>query len=238
MKIMHKFTILFIFTLLLSPVFASEIDSYELDSALDKNNYSSIDMEESSVLSEEDNEIVVDNSRRSFDPDQYEYTFGLIPPEKLNINFASHLYTDTTMLYGYPTLGVTWDMGINVDTVTIAAYLRYSHFFKPLGSTTGRLAVAEEFGEAGISFKVRIYELGRFNVNIGINTSWYQQWLMLASNIGTYNLVNNGLMIRPEASIGWNWVGWWTMELGLFYQTPLYPSYKGYQGWGVYIKIV
>lgn len=154
------------------------------------------------------------------------------------IDFASHVYVDTTMLYGYPTIGAAWDIGIQIDTITISAYLRYGHFFRPLGSDTGKLAVAEEFGEAGLSMKVKLYELSRFSVSLGINTGWYQQWLMLGSNAGTYNLVHNGLMIRPEASIGWRFIGWWRMELGVFYQTPLYPPYDEYQGWGCFIKII
>lgn len=156
----------------------------------------------------------------------------------VDIKFISHLYVDTAMLFGYPTVGATWDMGIKIDTVSIAAYLRFGHFFKPLGSNTGKFAAAEELGEAGLSMKIRIYELGRFNVNLGINTAWYQQWVMLSSNAGTYNLANNGLLIRPEASIGWRAVGWWNIELGLFYQTPLYPAYDGYRGWGCFIKII
>ena len=178
------------------------------------------------------------NNRSSYDPDTYDYTFGLIPTEELDIYFASHLYMDTTMLYGYPTIGATWDIGLGVDTVTIAAYVKYAHFFKPLGSGTGNLYIAEEMTEIGLSFKVRAYELGRFNVSFGINTGWYQQWLMHYSSANTYSLVNNGLMIRPEASIGWNWIGRWNMEIGLFYQTPLYPTYEGYNGWGVFIKLV
>lgn len=156
----------------------------------------------------------------------------------VDIKFISHLYIDTAMLFGYPTIGASWDIGIKIDTVSIAAYLRFGHFFKPLGSDTGKFAAAEELGEAGLSMKIRIYELGRFNVNLGINTAWYQQWIMLASNTGTYNLAHNGLMIRPEASIGWRAVGWWNVELGIFYQTPLYPAYDGYKGWGCFIKII
>lgn len=182
-------------------------------------------------------EIDPTNNRASYDPASYDYTFGLIPTEDLDIHFSSHLYLDTTMLYGYPTIGVTWDAGIGIDTVTIAAYIRYTHFFRPLGSETGNLYVGEEMGEVGLSFKVRAYELGRFNVNFGINTGWYQQWLMYYSSANTYSLVNNGMIIRPEASIGWNWIGRWTMELGLFYQTPLYPMYEGYEGWGLFFKI-
>ena len=156
----------------------------------------------------------------------------------VTVDFSSHLYFDCTMIFGYPTVGGTWDIGLRVDTVSIAAYLRYSHFYKPLGSATGKLVCGEELGEGGISMKIKIYELGRFNVNIGINTAWYQQWIMLQSSSGTYNLAHNGLLIRPEASIGWRAVGWWTVELGLFYQTPLYPVYDGYRGWGFFVKLV
>lgn len=174
----------------------------------------------------------------SYDSGKQDYTFGLIPVKDLDIHFASHLYLETTMLYGFPTLGAVWDFGIGVDTVTIAAYLRYNHFFQPLGSDTGNLYIAEEMSEIGLSFKVRIYELGRFNVNLGINSGWYQQWLMYVSSDNTYNMVHNGFMLRPEASIGWNWIGRWNMEIGFFYQTPLYPTYEGYDGWGIFVKLI
>lgn len=154
------------------------------------------------------------------------------------LDYVWHLSVDSAMIYGYPTLGGILDFGAEFDTVTISLYLRYEHFFRPLGSQSGKLAVAEEFGEAGMSMKIRIYELGRFNVNVGINTAWYQQWLMLRSNAGTYNLTHNGLLIRPETSIGWRFFGSWRVELGLYYQTPLYPSYDGYQGWGCFVKIL
>ncbi len=153
------------------------------------------------------------------------------------LSYVVHLSVDSAMVYGFPTLGGILDIGVAFDTVTISGYLRYEHFFKPLGSDTGKLALGEEFGEAGLSMKIKIYEKDRFSVNVGINTAWYQQWLMLRSNAGTYNLTNNGLLIRPEASIGWRLFGPWTVQLGLYYQTPLYPSYSGYQGWGCFARI-
>ncbi len=153
------------------------------------------------------------------------------------LSYVCHLSVDSAMIYGFPTLGGILDLGVAFDTVTISGYLRYVHFFKPLGSDTGMLVRGEEFGEAGLSMKIRIYEKDRFSVNVGINTAWYQQWLMLTSSAGTYNLTNNGLLIRPEASIGWRLFGPWTVQLGLYYQTPLYPSYSGYQGWGCFAKI-
>ena len=36
------------------------------------------------------------------------------------VNFSSHLYGETVMLYGYPTIGGGWDMGLQVDTVNIS----------------------------------------------------------------------------------------------------------------------
>lgn len=180
---------------------------------------------------------VLTNNRMSYDPENYDYTFGLIPPRDLDIHFTTHIYVETAMIHGFPALGGTWDIGIGVDTVTISLYARFLHFFRPMGSDTGNLYIGEEMSEVGLSFKVRAYELGRFNVNLGINTGWYQQWLMHYASNNTYNMVNNGVMLRPEASIGWNWLGRWNMELGFFYQTPLYPAYEGYQAWGVFVKI-
>ena len=156
----------------------------------------------------------------------------------VKVDFSTHLYGESVMLYGYPTLGGALDIGVQVDTVNIATYLRYNHIYKPLGSSTGRLYIAEEMLEEGLSFKVRIYERGRFNVKIGINTGWYQQFLMLNSNPGIYNLVHNGIMVRPECSIGWRAAGWWTVELGFFYQSPLYPAYEEYGGWGIFLRVL
>ena len=157
--------------------------------------------------------------------------------ERTDVHLAAHLYGDAVMLYGYPAVGGAFDIGLNIDTVSIATYLRFEHLFRPQGSNTGKLVVAEEMGELGLSFKVRLYELGRFNVSLGINTGWYQQWVMLGSNAGIYNLVHNGVIVRPECNIGWRILGQWYMELGFFYQTPLYPFYNGYQGWGVQVKL-
>ena len=232
-KLFRKLILMFLMMMFISPIFA---ESHPADpEELFKQIAPYLNMNQA------DGEHVVAGEAIDTTADEDEeqpYTFGLIPTEDLDIHLTSHLYVDTTMLYGYPTVGATWDIGLGIDTVTIAVYLRYSHFFKPLGSDTGNLYIGEEMGELGLSFKVRAYELGRFNVNFGINTGWYQQWLMYRTSANTYNLVNNGLIIRPEASIGWNWIGRWNMEIGLFYQTPLYPSYEGYEGWGVYFKIV
>ena len=63
--------------------------------------------------------------------------------EKADVSFSSHIYGESVMLFGYPTLGGAWDNGITIDSVTIAAYIRYSHLFRPLGSTTGKLVIAE-----------------------------------------------------------------------------------------------
>lgn len=177
----------------------------------------------------------------SFTQDEKEEIKAMIAEydnEKEDISYRWHISLDTAMIHGYPTLGAISEYGAHFDTVAISFYLRYEHFFKPLGSATGKLAVAEEYGECGMSMKIRIYEIGRFNVNIGMNTAWYQQWLMLNSNKGVYNLTHNGLLIRPEASIGWRVFGEWNAELGFYYQTPLYPSYDGYQGWGCFLKIL
>jgi len=182
--------------------------------------------------------VKVRDERKSFDPEKYDYTFGLIPIEDLDIAFSTHLYVESFMAHGYPTIGGTWDMGVRVDTITISPYIRFHHFFRPLGSKTGLLYIGEEFTELGVSFKTRLYEHGRFSISLGFSSGWYQQWVMHRSSDNTYNMVNNGFMIRPEVSIGWNWIGWWIMELGFFYQIPLYPSYDDYQAWGVFLKIL
>ena len=84
--------------------------------------------------------------------------------EDVNVGLSSHLYGETVMLYGYPAFGGTWDIGITVDSVNIDFYLRYDHLFRLLGSPTGKLSIAEEKCEEGLSFKVRIYERGPFPI--------------------------------------------------------------------------
>ncbi len=156
----------------------------------------------------------------------------------IHLSFITHAYLETMMLHGYPTVGGAVDIGIGIDTIDITAYMRYHHVFRPLGSNTGALVSGEEFGEVGLSMRVKIYELGRFNIRLGVSTGWYQQWLMYAFNEGTYNLVNNGMIIRPEASIGFRFIRNWSMSIGFFYQSPVYPTYSGYEAWGWYVKLI
>ena len=42
----------------------------------------------------------------------------------VKVDFSTHLYGESVMLYGYPTLGGALDIGVQVDTVNIATYLR------------------------------------------------------------------------------------------------------------------
>ncbi len=189
----------------------------------------------------EAHEIAIQNAEeiKKFESDlekRIEDYFG----RKVKVGFSSHLYLTSTMLFSFPTIGAIWDIGAKFDTVTIALYFKGEYFPRPLGSSSFNLISSEIASEFGLSFQVKIYELGRFSVNLGIESGWYQQWLMQYNDRvdNQYHLVNNGLMIRPSASLGWRLVGWWEAQLGLFYQTPLYPFYDGYQGWGVYLMIV
>ena len=68
--------------------------------------------------------------------------FAIDNNEKLDVKLKSHIYLDSVMLYGYPTLGGTFDLGLNIDTVSISAYLRFEQLFRPMGSNTGKLVAA------------------------------------------------------------------------------------------------
>lgn len=158
--------------------------------------------------------------------------------EPIHVGISSHVYANCTVIHGSPTVGGSADLGLDIDRLNFSAFLRYQHFFAPLGSSTGKLAMGEEMTEIGIAVKLKVYELNGISVSAGISAGWYQQWLMMFSNGGTYNMINNGIMLRPETSIGWKIVGPWKMELGVFYQTAVYPEYNGYDGWGIFLKLI
>ena len=73
-------------------------------------------------------------------------------------------------------------------------------------------------------------------VRLAVDFGYYMQFIERAGETSLFYLSNNGLMIRPTISVRVNLV-LLKLELGLFYQSAVYPRYEDYDGFGIYLKL-
>lgn len=115
-------------------------------------------------------------------------------------------------------------------------YGRFDYFLRPFGSSTGRIATIEFASEAGVSFRYVLASQDWQEVKLGIDLGYYMQWYEYSGTSSVFYLHNNGLMIRPIISVNAN-LYLFKIELGLYYQSAVYPRYSDYDGFGVYVKL-
>lgn len=132
--------------------------------------------------------------------------------------------------------GATLSFGYRNGMSLYGLYGRFDYFLRPLGSETGRLATIEFNTEAGVSFRYAVASQGWQEVKIGVDFGYFMQWLEWSGKGMEFFLTYNGLMIRPTISIKAN-LFLFRIELGLYYQTAVYPRYEDYDGFGLYIKL-
>lgn len=130
------------------------------------------------------------------------------------------------------TISFGWREGVSL----YGLYTRFDYFLEPLGSSTGRLATIEFNLEPGISLRYVVTSQDWQEVKIGADLGWYMQWIERAGQATVFHLTCNGLMVRPTISVKANLM-LFRIELGLYYQSAIYPRYEGYDGWGIYLKL-
>lgn len=132
--------------------------------------------------------------------------------------------------------GGTLSFGYRNGMSLYGLYGRFDYFLRPLGSETGRVATIEFNSEAGVSFRYAVASQWWQEVKIGVDLGYYMQWIERSGTPAVFVLGYNGLMIRPTISIKAN-LFLFRIELGLYYQTAVYPRYEDYDGFGLYIKL-
>lgn len=132
--------------------------------------------------------------------------------------------------------GMTLSFGYRNGVSLYSFYTRFDYFLSPLGSKTGRLATLEFNLEPGISFEYVVMMQDWQEVRLAVDFGYYMQFIERAGETSLFYLSNNGLMIRPTISVRVNLV-LLKLELGLFYQSAVYPRYEDYDGFGIYLKL-
>ena len=73
-------------------------------------------------------------------------------------------------------------------------------------------------------------------VRLAVDFGYYMQFIERYDEPTVFYLSYNGLMIRPTVSVRAN-LYLFRVELGLYYQSAVYPRYSDYDGFGLYIKL-
>ncbi len=132
--------------------------------------------------------------------------------------------------------GGTLSFGYRNGMSLYSLYGRFDYFLNPLGTTTGRIATLEFNAEAGLSFRYVVASQDWQEIKLGVDIGYYSQWLERNGTSSVFFLSYNGLMLRPSISVKANLL-LFRIELGLYYQSAIYPRYSDYDGFGLYIKL-
>lgn len=132
--------------------------------------------------------------------------------------------------------GGTFAFGYRNGVSLYSLYTRFDYFLAPLGSTTGRLATLEFMVEPGLSFEYVVASQDWQEVRLAVDFGYYMQFIERYDEPTVFYLSYNGLMIRPTVSVRAN-LYLFRVELGLYYQSAVYPRYSDYDGFGIYIKL-
>jgi len=134
-----------------------------------------------------------------------------------------------------PLAGVS--IGMTGHVYGVEAYAMAEIMLQPGGSKTGKNAVAEMMPEFGFRFLWRLFASERTISHFSIDVGYYSQWVQTPNVSNTYYQLYNGIMIRPGISTIL-WTGkLYQMELGVYYQKTLLPSYTDYDGVCVLLKL-
>lgn len=149
------------------------------------------------------------------------------------------LFARATTYYDGSTLapGGGLSLGLQTGKFKFEGYALCDYFLAPMGSKGGAMSL-EFMVESGVRFAWSIISFWVVDVFIGVDTGYYMQFATVPQDPDNIHLFYNGLMIRPEVYIQFNIAKHYDMQLGLYYQSPIFPYYKSYSGLGVMFAIL
>jgi len=135
-----------------------------------------------------------------------------------------------------PVAGLSF--GLTGNVYGLEVYGLGEMMFQPGGSKTGKNAVGEVSSEAGVRFLWTLFRDTKTISHLTVDVGYFAQWLQTPSVANTYYRMHNGVMIRPGIStIIWE-DKFYQMEIGVYYQKTLLPSYTDYDGVVVLLKLL
>lgn len=151
--------------------------------------------------------------------------------------FCYDLYARSALLRNSLSIGGGLSLGVETTQFRFDFYAQGDYFMTPVG-VSGTVAALETDAEVGVSLGWKFLKFWAFNTYLSCDIGYYAQLIIPQRYSSDLMLVNNGLMIRPKLMTELKIAKYYGITIGVYYQFPLFPGYKDYNGFGIMLSIL
>ena len=148
--------------------------------------------------------------------------------------FSYDIYLRSTLLRGDYSVGGGLSLGVTTNRFRFEGYAQGDFFLSPMGN--GYLSPLEFDIESGITLGWKMLEVGSFDVYIAGDIGYYVQFTRYHEPEDLF-INENGFMLRAKLVTELPFWKYYGISLGVYYQTPIAPTYRDYSGFGIMISI-
>lgn len=147
------------------------------------------------------------------------------------------LFAKSTLIRGNISVGGGFSGGVETPQFRFDLYVLGDYFLEPLGGKGGA-AKLEIAPEVGISLGWKFLKFWAFNTYLSCDLGYFAQLAMTDYGGSSFILGANGLMVRPKLMTELKIAKYYGITIGVYYQFPLFPGYKDYNGFGILLSIL
>ncbi len=151
--------------------------------------------------------------------------------------FCYDLYARSALLRNSLSIGGGLSLGVETAQFRFDFYTQGDYFMTPVG-VSGTVAALETDVEVGVSLGWKFLKFWAFNTYLSCDIGYYAQLIIPQRYSSDLMLVNNGLMLRPKLMTELKIAKYYGITIGVYYQFPLFPGYKDYNGFGILLSIL
>ena len=148
--------------------------------------------------------------------------------------FSYDVYARSTLLRGDYNVGGGLSLGVTTNRFRFESYFQGDYFFTPMGNAY--YSPLEFDIEAGLTLGWKFLEVGSFDVYIAGDIGYFMQFTSYHNPEGIF-MNENGFMFRAKLITELPIVKYYSISLGVYYQTPIFPHYSDYSGLGIMFSI-
>lgn len=145
-------------------------------------------------------------------------------------HFSYDVFVRSTLLRGDYNVGGGLSLGVTTDRFRFESYFQGDYFFTPMGNTY--ISPLEFDLETGLTLGWKFLEVGNFDVYIAGDIGYFMQFTSYHETSGIF-MNENGFMARAKLVTELPIVRYYSISLGVYYQTPIFPHYQDYSGLGI-----
>ena len=149
-------------------------------------------------------------------------------------HFSYDVFIRSTLLRGDYNVGGGLSLGVTTDRFRFESYFQGDYFFTPMGNTY--ISPLEFDLETGLTLGWKFLEVGNFDVYIAGDIGYFMQFTSYHEPSGIF-MNENGFMVRAKLVTELPIVRYYSISLGVYYQTPIFPHYQDYSGLGIVFSI-